>query len=352
MNIDSIFVDTFLGVCYTERLKYNFKFSHIFLFKNSRLLKFRLSLNNNLSLRGKYMDLNLLRKSFIYENSTTPLNIVKDLQEIAELDRVFEIEQKKYGKQALYCFFGILSVFFLLVISSIFLAEATIVNFVYFLLFLLLIGFGLAFIYFIIQRAESKKLNLQNYRYTLSENIIKMLARDIDNYSNIDLNLSFAASNLKQHKISTSPHPRKQGWKIDLYQHQWLKVRGQFLDQTRFTLTVTEQSKKQYGWKKGRSGKSKYKTKDNPVGLDVGLTLNYPHKKYGGIKLFQDEVAKAIQVPNFCQVKNFKLSEKSIYLLVRVQPSMMNKHQEIYQVITSMFLSLYQALNLAREISK
>lgn len=179
-----------------------------------------------------------------------------------------------------------------------------------------------------------------------------MFARDIDKASKIDVYLSFLISTDKQYKLGTIPHPSKKGWKIDSFQHQWLRMQGQFLDKTRFMLTVTGLSKTQSGWKQGRSGKSKYKSKTKPVGLDIGLTLNYSQKQYGAIKVLKNEIDTAIKVPVFCRIRNIKVTDKSIHLSVRTSPHLAEKSTEIYQAITMMFLSLYQVLNLAKALSK
>ena len=163
----------------------------------------------------------------------------------------------------------------------------------------------------------------------------------------------------RSHSISASQgralsifHPLLVGCKIDSYQHEWLRMRGQFLDKTRFILTATVLSKTQYGWKRGRSGKNKYKSKTKPVGLDIGLTLNYSQKQYGAIKVLKNEIDAAIKVPIFCQIRNIKVTDKSIYLLVRVSSHLAEKSPEIYQAITTMFLSLYQVMNLAKVLTK
>ncbi len=150
---------------------------------------------------------------------------------------------------------------------------------------ILLSGVGLiiACIYALIKRASFGRTNIINHRYEVTQQIVQMLARDIAEASEIDLEISFKPTVSKETKVETIPHPSKPGWKIDKHQYEWLKIQGQFLDKTRFLLTATELSKTQYGWKRSRSGKSKYKSKTNAVGLDVVLTLNYPQRRYGAV---------------------------------------------------------------------
>lgn len=299
------------------------------------------------------MPINLkeFRKQLIYQQSATSVVISRELRNIRELDRLAEREQKKYGELALYFFLGALGTFILILVTSNSLVGSSI-PIVTLLLFILTIGLSITFTYFLSRRIYYSRSNLPDYRYDLANKLLEMLTRDIDKVSNIDVYLSFLPSTDKQHKQSTNPHPSKSGWKIDSYQHQWLRMQGKFLDKTRFTLTITALSKTQYGWKRGRSGKNKYKSKTKPVGLDVGLTLNYSQKQYGAIKVLKNEINAAIKVPIFCQIRNIKVTDKSIHLLVRVSPHLAEKSPEIYEAITTMFLSLYQVMNLAKALTK
>jgi predicted membrane protein len=300
------------------------------------------------------MPINLkeFRKQLTYQQSATPVVISRELKDIAKVDRLAEIEQKKYGKFALYFFLGVLGTIILIFTTSTFLTSSNSIAIVTLLLFLLAIGLSIAFTYSLSRRIYHAKFNLPNYRYDLANNLLNMLTRDINKASNIDVYLSFIASTDKQYKQSTIPHPSRSGWKIDCFQHEWLRMQGQFLDKTRFTLTATALSKTQYGWKRGRSGKNKYKSKTKPIGLDVGLTLNYSQKQYGAIKVLKNEINAAIKVPIFCQIRNIKVTDKSIHLSLRISPHVADKSAEIYEAITTMFLSLYQVLNLAKVLSK
>jgi hypothetical protein len=300
------------------------------------------------------MPINLkeFRKRLTYQQTATPVVISRELTEIAEIDRLAEIQQKKYGKLALYFFLGTLGTFILIVVTSNSLAGSNSIAIGTLLLFILTIGLSIAFTYSLSRRIYHSKFNLPNYRYDLANSLLDMLTRDIEKASNIDIYLSFLASTDKQHKQSTNPHPSKSGWKIDSYQHEWLQMRGQFLDKTRFILTATALSKTQYGWKRGRSGKNKYKSKTKPVGLDISLTLNYSHKQYGAIKVLKNEIDAAIKIPIFCQIRNIKVTDKLIHLSLRIAPHLAEKSPEIYQAITTMFLSLYQVMNLAKILTK
>ncbi|BAY88160.1 MULTISPECIES: hypothetical protein [unclassified Tolypothrix] len=292
------------------------------------------------------------RKNLIYSTTVNLSTIIADLQEIEGIDHLAELQQSKYAKRALYYFYGIIGCFVLGFILLFVIAKIPVFVFALFALFLVIIVLTILIIYELVRRFKLGKLNILNYRYEVTQRIVQMLARDMDAGSEMEIKLSFKRTKNKENLAETIPHPTKRDWKIDKYQNEWLKLNGQLLDKTQFLLTATEISKTQYGWKRGSSGKSKYKTKTNDVGLDIVLTLHYPQRRYGAIKILQSEVSKAVKLPNLSHPRNVKLTDKAVHLSVRMAPQVADNENEIYQTITMMFLSLYQVLNLAKVLSK
>jgi hypothetical protein len=298
------------------------------------------------------IELKQFRKSLIYEATASVSNVIADLQEISSLDKFAELQQKKYSKQALYYFLGVVASIVLIGIMSLFSIDPGLLGLIALLLILASFGLTIAGIYALVVRFKFGRLNISNYRYEIAKKVLEMLARDIDKETKIEFRLSFQQIRSKENKTETIPHPHKQKWSIDKHQHVWLKVKGQFLDKTRFALTTTGISKTQYGWKRGRSGKHKYKTKTKSLGLDVTLNLTYPQRRYGAVKILQSEIAHAVKLPKLSYMRSLEIGEKSMYMNVRIAPQVEDNQQEIYQTITMMFLSLYQVLNLAKLLSK
>jgi hypothetical protein len=292
------------------------------------------------------------RKNQIYTAKANVSTIIADLQEIAEIDHLAELQQSKYAKRALHYFYGIIGCLLLGCILLLVIPQVPILVLGIFALFLVIPILILAIIYELFKKFKLRKLNIINYRYEVTKRIMEMLTRDMDAASEIEIKLSFKSTKIKENISETIPHPTKRDWKIDKYQNEWLTLKGIFLDKTRFLLTATEVSKTQYGWKRGRSGKNKYKTKTSDLGLDVVLGLNYPHRRYGAIKILQNDVRNAVQLPNISYMRNVKMTEKALHLGVRIAPHLVNNPTEIYQTIMMMFLSLYQVLNLAKVLSK
>ncbi|MBD2387323.1 hypothetical protein [Cylindrospermum sp. FACHB-282] len=288
------------------------------------------------------IELNRFSKNLSYELTAPIQNIVVDLQEIAEIDKLAEIKQKQSGKKALYYFLGLVASVVVIFIIPIFAVV----------IILVVLGLIIVFIRELITWFKFSKLNISNYRYEVAKQILQMLDRDIEKTADVELQLSFQPIDKKEYKTTTMPHPDKSGWKIDNHEHVWLKIQGQFLDKTRFQLTANGLSKRQYGWKRSSSGKSKHKSKTKSRGLDISLILNYSQRRYRSVKILENEISDAVKLPATSYMRGVKVTDKEMHLVVRVASQMAENKEEIYQTIAMMFLSLYQVLNLAKKLAK
>jgi hypothetical protein len=298
------------------------------------------------------IELRQLRQKLIYEDTAGFDSITTDLDDIAALSQLAEIKQKKFGNQAKY-YFVCAAVLGLVTfsISSVTIASGFL-NIAVFLLYVGLVSLIIAGIYALFRMFKFQRLNLINYRHNLIRQVMQMLGRDVEDTHSIYLKLSFQKGEKKEYKTNTLAHPYKSGWKIDIFENQWLNIKGRFLDKTRFVLTITELSKRQYGWKRSSSGKNKYKSKVKSGGLEVNLYLTYSQRRYGAVKLLQNDVRDAIKIPLFSKLRGLKVTDRNMNLTVRISPRVAQSQEEIYQTIVAMFLSLYQVLNLAKMLSK
>jgi hypothetical protein len=306
------------------------------------------------------INLEIFRKTLIYEMTAPVSPILEDLEQIAVIDRAAEAQQNKF-RQLRNKFLTGMGISILVAFISIFLlsqgsGSIAIIGF-------LLLGLGiLGFIAFLIAAiyAESKKsfhgrFNLPNQRYELLKQVLQMVVRDMEPAAEVSVRLVLSPPSQKNKLIQTVPHRYKTGFKVDFYQDEWLTVNGNFLDKTEFLLTTTECNQTAYGWKRSSSGKSKYKTKSKPQGLEVDLKLNYPLRRYGAIKVVKEQAVEAVKLPEKVQLKNLKITDKDIRLSVKIPPFKPSENwnqENLYQTITMMFLSLYQVLNLSRILSK
>ncbi|MBD2438321.1 hypothetical protein [Nostoc sp. FACHB-110] len=298
------------------------------------------------------VDLKQFRQNLTYTVQAPVAQILSDLQQIKEIDRLAEQKQQEFGKQALYYFIGIIITIILMIIASSLITNNNSQSLLFILFFVVVIGLIIGFIYALVNRFKFGRINILNYRYQSTQKILQMLSRDIDSNAEINLQLSFQPTEKADYKTNTIPHPVKSGWKIDHHQQEWLKIQGKFLDKTRFDLSATAISKKQYGWKRGSSGKSKYKSKIKSGGLDINLNIAYPQRRYAAVKTLENEARGAIKLPNLAHLRSLKIADKSIQFAVRIAPNVADNQAEIYQTITTMFLSVYQILNLAKKLAR
>lgn len=289
------------------------------------------------------MPINLkdFRRNLIYEVTAPAPIILRDLNVMATIDRIAEAKQKRFTKMLIGFIVGaFLSIFLASVLNKIGVV--------------LLIGFAIAAIYAGIMRIKHKHLNLQNQRYELLKKILEMLGRDMENNTKVNVHLVLSPPTQKNKRINTIPHPYQSGFKIDLFRDEWLKLQGQFLDKTHFILTATELYQTKYGWKRSRSGKSKYKSKSKPKGLEFSLELTCSRRRYGAIKVLQNKVTSAVKLPDKILVKRLKVTDKEMKLTTKMPPSYLSGDSTnlVYRTITMMYFSLYQVLNLAKLLSK
>ncbi|MDM9384400.1 hypothetical protein QUB80_27390 [Chlorogloeopsis sp. ULAP01] len=291
------------------------------------------------------------REKLTYDQTDSVTIILTDLQKISETIIAAKAKQDNYNQKGTYYILGfIVAITLAMLLPNMFNISA--VNIIINLLIISSIYLLCTSIYVFFKANEYKKLSKNNYRIQLTQQGLQMFARDMDIMTKVEVYLNLKNLEEKENKFSTVSHPYKPNWKIDNYQLRWLKIKGEFLDKTHFDLTATQLSKTQYGWKRSRSGKSKYKSKTKPLGLDIGVTLIYPQYRYGAVKILKEEINGALKLPYFAQLKALKLTDKAIRLVVRVSPEMVDKPGELYKTITMIFLSLYQVLNLAKILSK
>ncbi len=294
------------------------------------------------------MTINLenLRKSLIYDAIAPRQVIDRELNEIKNINQVIGERQAgliKIGWKYMKILFGLV---FISLIMIFIVPEVTI------LIWLIIpIVFAIALFNYI-QSWRQGKLSIPAYRYELPQKILEIISRDMDENAPISLKLDFNHPTHKHKIVAKIPHPQRSGWELKKFQDSWLQARGKLLDKTEFKLTIVEVNHIISGWKRSPRGKFKYKSKTKGKGVDINLELKYSSRKYAGIKLLQNEVQAAIQLPDFAVLNEIKVNGKNLELSVTASPTIATNSVGLAEVTTMMFLSCYQILNLARTISK
>jgi hypothetical protein len=293
-------------------------------------------------------DLVGLRETPVYQAEASVQHIVSDLKRVVALDQTIEQKQREMTQWMIGCILGAIAVFIALIVASGLSSAMTIA------LVIVLIGLIGGIIVTSRKRGQFVAINIPNYRYQLLPKLLTMLVRDMDKQAPVSTHLVLNPPLRIQKCTFDGPHPHRSGWNLKRYDDQWLTLEGELLDRTRFQLLCTESWVTAAGWKRGRSGKRKYKTKSKSKGFELALALRVPRKKYGALPVLTPAAREAIQLPKTCSLKRLEVEDNSLYLRVKMLPPPENPDvqvEQLYQAITLMFLSLYHILNLAKVLS-
>ena len=287
------------------------------------------------------INLKTFAKDLTYQADTSVRQIFKDLKELAEIKQLAEKKAAYFRNLAIWSWLGIV----LIIIGLCFAYSNDWTNLIGFGFFLLAVLIVPA-IFCSVKLSYYNKLKLRDDRYELPKKILSMVNRDRTPKSNVKIMIHFTPAGKMGKKIQTLPHPSKRGWKLDIFEDQWLTLEGKFIDSTNFSLTVTDLNRRAYG----SNARGKSKSKNKPKGTEINLKLSFPSKKYGSIHVIQKAAPEAVKLPELVNLKRMKVTGKAIDLTVNT-PYFSN-YPEMYQTITMMFLSLYQILNFAKLLSR
>ncbi len=295
-----------------------------------------------------------LKKTRAYNREGFYKEIVSDVQQIAAIDQWLEQTYKKLQKWLFTSIAIAVVAFFLFFVIPI-------VGIPLFLLSLVSIVI-LSFLYI----GKYGRLHLSDRRYQFTQKLLELINRDRQENSQLQINLSFQPVVRKHHQTQIHPHPYKTGWKLKFYEHEWLRLSGEFSDGTNFSLAMKDCLRQAAGWKRSRSGKRKFKSKVKWKATEVFLHLKFSRKRYGGIQVLQEDARNAIALPPNTTCKNFQVKDNAIKMKAKINPEnptgRSNERQfadneivridEIYATVVAMLLSSYQILNLATELTK
>ena len=282
------------------------------------------------------MTINLqeFQQTLLYSAQKQPLEIAEDLNKIGIFNNQVAEQIKKFSKyKSIAAICLVISLSLLLVRIGIVLLPLSLI----------------AVFYFNHQHQKYLRLQMDSYYYQIGKKIVELLNRDIQKNTNISTDIDFNEAISEKKQIDIIDHPLRSGWKIKIYQDPWFNVRGELSDRTKFRFNITENHRNVSGWKRSRSGKRKHKSKNKFKGSELTLQLRYPLRKYGAVQVLKKDAIKAIKLPDTAELKNFKITEKSILIKVYLSSKTIKL---TYGTFTSMLLSCYQVLNLARLLSK
>ena len=197
-----------------------------------------------------------------------------------------------------------------------------------------------------------KRSNLLSARYELLQQLIEMLSRDMAEDASFYAYLDFSKTIIKRKIASRELYPQRRGWEQTFYKDPWIYLQGQFADTTTFDLSLVEHAVVRSGKTYSRSGKTKRKCKTKRKGSEIQLRLRFPRKRYGAMSLLQADLPQAVSLPPTVVLKQIKANDHQLSLRVKAPANACDSAEDLYQLITQMFLSAYQALNLSKTLSK
>lgn len=297
------------------------------------------------------MPLNLdeFKSSLIYEQQATAAEMVADIDQLRKLDREAESELTMW----LYVLIASLAVVIGCVVASIAIGGVVVLGAVP-VGAIALIGAIVAGI----QRWRLGAFDLENRRYELVQGVLNMVGRDMDRDQAIKIRLDLRTP---QHDQKLAGEASRGRWSVKFYRDPWLQMRGKLLDGTVFDIYVLEkyQSRGKWGGRKG----NKWKTKDRSA-TEVIVELTPKAEKYPNLDAMAEQLYGAVRLPQWVTLKLLHLNQGTLTLRVTTpadwdcpsppepgkQPAPTAFHG--VDLISLMFLSLYQPLNLTRAVEK
>lgn len=197
-----------------------------------------------------------------------------------------------------------------------------------------------------VSRGKAETTDFEDRRYQLVDRLNRLIGVDMAPNAELDLTLNLESVGM-EHKLVNKG---KAGiWNVDYYEDPWLKLRGQLLDGTRFTLELTEKYQYRHRKKRSASGKIKHKSKTKSA-IQAIVSLKPKEKRYPDAGELGQQARGALQLPQATQVKELSAHD-NVLTLKTARKGDWNVSSSI-DLLSGMLLSLYQVLNLSRKIGK
>ena len=282
-------------------------------------------------------DLKSFSKTLIYQGSPSAAQLQANFKWI-------ETQDKQAEKKAKICIAIAVIAGILAFLSFIWVAETAASGIIPVVLIAIAVVAG-------IFGSRWSRLDVPDLRYALPMRLVALLGRDMAKDAPFDARIDFSTPTHKKKQVDKGPWSGRSGWTQTSFEDPWLRLSGRFLDNTLFVLTLTELTVKRSGWKRGRSGKRKHKTKTKPKGMEAQLFLKFPRKRYGAVTVLESDLAGAVQLPQGVALKKIKVNDHQLLLKAKVAPNRLGL-DGFYQLFTQMLLSAYHVLNLSKALSK
>jgi hypothetical protein len=274
------------------------------------------------------IDAEKLRTGGVYETQAPLESVLGDVAEIDKLAQQFARERKR---KLLHGFLSLAAGVVGLVVT----VAVGVPGFIGALL--LLAGIALAVILWVAAYRYGRNLKTYRWRFELLGKLASSLQQDSDPKVPVSVSLGLKD---RGRFLKEEVWPERKRGKQRFSEDDWLSIEGRFLDGTQFTETMQELIRRRTYV--NPRGKSKVKSRSRHF---VSLRLTCPKDQYGELRPLEEGLKKNLRLPASATVRGLKVGGKSVFLRVRVDEA-----AEIPQANAMMYLGLYRALNLARQL--
>ena len=290
------------------------------------------------------LDLADFKKTLTYVNSASVGKLRADLDALRELDKHQEKLTRRWG---VGCFLAVLAT-----IGGGIAAANTDGDPA------ALAGLGAGVVGMIVTgwcMSSASALDTEDRRYELLARLLELLSPDLPADAKVRVRLDLKPSN---HKSKHSHKGQVRVWQVDYYVDPWLQVETKLADGTALKLLMTERRQDRVKHYRSRSGKSKSKRKQKSSHV-VLVGLKPKTKRYDHLSQLAPQAKGAIKLPPFGLLKDLSVEEGAVTLKVATKenwgasaPGEPDEQASGTQLVAMMLLSLYQILNLSRELTR
>ncbi|MDA7541203.1 hypothetical protein N8639_00015 [bacterium] len=299
---------------------------------------------------------NMLAKNLAYEKSTNFGEIQADMDHLHFFDKHHEDKEKKHRLWMILFIVATLALGFLACICFLNLSFLIVSAGI-----LCVAGALTCLVYAVIHgRALSvhSRLNLDDKRYRLMSELTRLISVDMSETEALNARLVFGRHDRDEAFV-------KKGeigyWNVNFFVNEWFALTGRLLDGSKFSFSIKEKQQNRSRTSRSASGKTKHKTKVKNA-EEILMIVRPKEKRYPHLEKLVPEAAKALQIPGYAELKSFKFQQSSIVLKLSIRElschcwghgeNIDQQVKERVNLLAMMLLSVYQLLNLCRDINK
>lgn len=293
----------------------------------------------------------MLAKKLTYEKSANLQEVQNDMDHLRFFDKHHEAKEKKHRLRMILFIVAILG---LGIAAWIFLPSIFVIG------ILCVVGVVTCLVFAIVQGKayfNHSRLNLDDKKYELMNKFIRLISVDM------------SASELLTARLIFGKHDRKEAfvkkghvgyWNVDFFVNEWFTLNGRLLDGSKFSFSIKEKQQNRSRTSRSASGKTKHKTKVKNA-EEILMTVRPKEKRYPQLVKLVPEAAKALQIPKYAELKSFTFQQSAIVLKLSIRDldcewrhgkNTAKQVKERVKLLAMMLLSVYQLLNLCRDINK